>query len=137
MNPRDIPRAQFMTVIKREFPEVYAQALRAGDRAGGLGDTQPQASGGFNFSAFTDAVSRLLPAYTGYRMQRDVYRVNLERAKAGQPLIDAAAFAPVVRTQVDVSPEIADRLQNQVGGIANNMLWIIGAAAVGAFILLR
>ena len=64
--------------------------------------------------------------------------MNIERAKLGQPPIDAATAAPVVRTQVEIDPALARDLASNVGSSINRNMLILGAGAlVVVFLLMR
>ena len=130
-------RVQFADWLKETHPDIFARALRIAENAtnnnAGLGQIEPAPTKSF-WEKFGDAAVGLGTTFLSLKNQRDVMKINLERAKAGQPPIDAATSAPVVRTQVDISPELTNRLMSNVGSGMNRML-LWGAAAVAAFFI--
>jgi len=132
-------RLQFADWLKTNHPELFLQAVaiaaKQTETLQGLGaHGDAVTSGGGFWSKFTKAAAGLGTTYLALKNQRDAMRINLERAKAGQPPIDMATSAPVVRTQVDLSPELTNRLVSSAGEGINKML-LFGAAGVAAFFL--
>ena len=64
----------------------------------------------FNFADFasniTDAVKSVAPALVQYKAQSKILKAQLERAKQGQPPLDAAAYTPTVKVAAEVTPEM-------------------------------
>jgi len=123
-------RVQFADWLKSEHPQIFAAAIKkAGE--GELGDTHTQSF----WQKFTTAATGLGTTYLALRNQREAMKINLERAKAGQPPIDIATSAPVVRTQVDISPELTSRLISTAGeGLNRTMIYAgLGVLAFLAF----
>lgn len=73
-------------------------------------------------------------AYLTYQNQKDMLALNIERAKMGLPPLDAGATAPVIKTQVDIAPELADKLVSNLGSSINRNMMLFGAIAIGALI---
>ena len=66
-------------------------------------------------------------AYLTLENQKDILALNIERAKMGQPPLDAATTAPIIRTQVDIDPELAKSLIMDMGGVINRNMLVIAA----------
>ena len=131
---------EFAQWLKANHPTIYRGALRRASD-GTLGN----AKGGGIFSGdfwkkFGTAAVGLGTTYLTLKAQRDAMKINLERAKQGQPPIDTAAVAPVVRTQVQVEPEVVREITQSATAVAregiDKTLLIGGAVAVGALLLL-
>jgi len=124
-------RIDFAKWLKSEHPELFARATKiaagGGETLGALGETDSF------WSRFTKAAAGLGTTYLALKNQRDAMRINLERAKAGQPPIDVATSAPVVRTQVELSPQMRAQLASTAGEGINKTLLLVGAG-VAAFL---
>jgi hypothetical protein len=89
---------------------------------------------GFDFASTLNTITSgiksvtetALPAYMQYR----VFSTNLDRAKSGAAPLDAQAYAPSMRVQVEPDPATL----RTIGGIGIGTLALLG---VGAFLLLR
>lgn len=125
-------RIDFAKWLKSEHPDIFTRAVSAAAQSelSGLGETE-----GF-WSKFTKAAAGLGTTYLALKNQRDAMKINLERAQQGQPPIDVATSAPVVRTQVDLSPELTQRLVSTAGEGINKTLLLAGAGVV-AFLLFK
>lgn len=135
MNATAKARAAFITWLRDTNPEAYQAAMKRASSGSSLGDTAP-ASTGFDWKKFIDAATAATTAVFQTKAQRDMLKVNIERAKAGLPPMDTSFAAPVIRTQFDVSPEVAQSLQQSAqAGMMN--IALIGGAALIAFMLLR
>ena len=78
---------------------------------------------------------KAIPAYFAYETQKDVSKINVERAKQGMPPVDPGAIAPQVKVVHDVSAPMQREIQQfKLGGV-NLLLW--GGLALGAFFLIR
>lgn len=90
--------AGFVAWLKRDFPQAYAalankrpDLLRNG---AGLGQTEKASRG----QQIADFVMPLLQVY----QQRQILKLQLERAKKGQPPVDVEAYAaPATRVEVE------------------------------------
>ena len=133
MADKALARLQFATWLKNTNPELFQRAVAAANAStmGGLGEE----SSGF-WGKFVDTVTGLGTTYLTLKNQKDAMAINLERAKQGQPPIDIATTAPVVRTQVDVSPELAQKLVASAGSGLNKTLLLVGGGVL-AFLLLK
>lgn len=135
MNATAKARAAFITWLRDTNPEAYQAAMKRASSGSSLGDTAP-ATTGFSWQKFIDAAAAATTAVFQTKAQRDMLKVNIERAKSGLPPMDTSFAAPVIRTQFDVSPEVAQSLQQSAQtGIMN--IALIGGAALIAIMLLR
>lgn len=131
-------RAQFLEWLKETHPNLfrgalkYAETWREGeaDRQGnpgtisGLGQTQAGTVEPTSFwGKLSEGITALGTAYLGYKGQKNVLEMNLQRAQMGLPPIDPATGAPTVRTSVSLSPEIMARLNDTGTTVRNLMLW--------------
>ena len=118
-------RLQFADWLKTNHPEIFRKAVAIAENSTAtlesLGEQDIKPS---FWSKFTTAAIGLGTTYLSLKNQRDAMKINLERAKSGMPPIDMATSAPVVRTQVDLSPELTGRLLSTAGeGISKTMLY--------------
>lgn len=158
------PRVQFAAWLKEKMPDVFAvaeeaainQSQRLKAIQAGVG-SNGQLGGFMDFfsapietvkeatTATTTAVKstweKLLDgaiaggtAYLTYQNQKDMLALNIERAKAGLPPVDSATTAPVIRTQVDLDPQLAQDLASNVGSSINRNMMIFGGLAIAALI---
>ncbi len=148
MNPDFQPRRS----VKRRNPQIPARILFANwlmetnpylyEKAIAYAKRSPQLSGlgaadkSF-WQKFTEGAAALGTTYLSLKNQRDAMKINLERAKMGQPPIDMATSAPVIRTQVSVDPNTARELMSGVGAGVNKTLLFGGAAALGLMLYLK
>ncbi len=132
-------RVQFADWLKTNHPALFKRAIRVAENAtnNGLGQVAPVAEPTKSFwEKFTEAAAGLGTTYLTLKNQRDAMKINLERAQQGLSPIDAGTSAPVITTQVALSPELTNRLVSTAGEGMNKML-LFGAAAVAAFFLFR
>ena len=112
----------------------------------GLGQTKPTYTKTGTYTAPTvetqsfwerlqSGLTTLGTTYLTYKVQKDSMDLNMERAEQGLPPVDTSFAAPVVRTQIDISPEIAARLQ-ETGGEAMRKMMMFGGLALGAVVLM-
>lgn len=132
-------RLQFADWLKTNHPALFRQAIQIAEKetapASGLG-TGDTKSGGSFWNKFAQAAAGLGTTYLALKNQSDAMKINLQRAQAGQPPIDVATSAPVVRTQVDLSPELTNRLVSTAGEGINKTLLMAGAG-IAAFLFMR
>ena len=128
-------RIDFAQWLKNNHPVIFEKAIAiASNSENGLGALG--AENGF-WSKFTTAALGLGTTYLALKNQRDAMKINLERAQQGQPPIDMATSAPVVRTQVDMSPELTTRLVSGVGAGLQTPLIIAGIGLVALLFFMR
>lgn len=129
-------RMQFLTWVRDNFPDLYNVAIEQANVSEqaqmlqGLGaeDGEPW---------YKKVASTLLAAgstYLALRAQRDAMKINVARAEQGLPPIDTAGLAPVIRTQIELEPEVIEKVTGAAGIQVNKML-LFGAAAVVAIML--
>ena len=123
-------RIQFADWLKRMDPALFAAAIAKASE-GTLGAEETQSF----WQKFTTAAMGLGTTYLALRNQKEAMKINLERAKAGQPPIDMASSAPIVRTQVDVSPALAQRLISTAGEGINKTLIYAGVGLLAFFVI--
>lgn len=130
-------RIDFAQWLKNEHPAIFQRAVAAAANSeatlSGLGEEAKESF----WSKFAKAATGLGTTYLALKNQRDAMRINLERAQQGQPPIDMATSAPVVRTQVDMSPELTNRLVSTAGEGINKTLLMAGAAIVAVLFFLK
>jgi len=116
-----IARAQFIAWLRANFPNVYREAARESlaPQLGGFLDTVSGA-----FEKFTDAVPKLAETYVTTKAQLDAIKLNIARAKAGQPPIDPITGGIIV-TQQPMTP-VDTAIARE--GMSNNTLLLIGGA---------
>ena len=148
---------QFLTWLKNTHPTVMDRALQATRRqsgAPGLGaysrspyrnqvEGAPGMSGfmdsiiggisHLDFSKLTDNVMKAGTGLLAYSSQKKLLKLNLDRAKRGLPPLDASEYgqAPVIRSQIDLDPELADGLAR--GFTSYGLPLIAGLAALFFF----
>lgn len=113
-----------------------SEAEQSGDPAtiSGLGaNGEPQSF----WERFTTGLTNLATGVLAYKSQKQILETNIQRAEQGLPPIDPATAGPVLRTQVEVTPEIAARLQQTAAEGARTMLLWGGALVLGYFLLFR
>jgi hypothetical protein len=130
-------QVEFAQWLKNNHPALFERAISIASNStnalNGLG-----AENGESFwSKFTTAALGLGTTYLALKNQRDAMKLNLERAKTGLPPIDMATSAPVVRTQIDMSPELTSRLVSNVGGALQTPLILAGVALVALLFFMR
>ncbi len=158
------PRVQFADWLKRNHPAIFDDALAFAERAkeqrlarqAGVttGDQLGQWAEGWTdiwaaptttttedksfWQKFMDAAVVGGTAWLGYKQQKDLLALNIERAKAGLPPLDTAAAAPVIRTEVSIdSATVRDLASNVGAGINKTMLMVGGLALVAMFFFMR
>jgi len=127
-------QAQFLTWVKRNFPDAYYAALNRADNSSLAGLGEEEAPTQTFWQKMTAGLTAVGTTYLSLKNQRDAMKLNLARAEQGLPPIDAGVTAPVIRTQIDLPPDVLDKLTAGAGQQFNKVL-LIGAAAVAAFFL--
>lgn len=113
-------RIEFAQWLKETNPALFNRAVQIAEQGNGLGDTEKTSF----WSRFSTAAMGLGTTYLALKNQRDAMKINLTRAQQGQPPIDIATTAPVVRTQVDLSPELQRNLISNAGeGLSRTALY--------------
>lgn len=127
-------RVQFADWLKETHPQIFEAAIKKAS-AGSLGTTDTVPTKSF-WQKFSDAATGLGTTYLALRNQKEAMKINLARAQNGQPPIDVASSAPVVRTQVDIDPRLARQLVSTAGEGLNKTLMYAGLGLV-AFLAFR
>jgi hypothetical protein len=127
-------RLDFAQWLKNTHPDIFNRAIKIASQNETLGALG--AENGF-WSKFTTAAMGLGTTYLALKNQRDAMKINLERAQQGQPPIDIATTAPVIRTQIDMSPELTNKLVSTAGAGINRTLMLAGAALLAAFFIFK
>ncbi len=141
LSKRVLAQAQFLTWIQNKFPDLYAAAVKAASsgRLSGLGVHATAEATTETAPAYTSIVDKIVAlggGYLTYTMQKKIINMNIERAKQGLPPIDiaAAGAAPVVQTEVNISPAMMDSLKQSLGG-GMQQIGLLIAVGLGAFLL--
>jgi len=130
-------RVQFADWLKQEHPMLFQRAIAEASKSTLGQETTQQPTKSF-WQKFTEAAAGLGTTYLSIKNQQDMMKLNMQRAQQGLPPIDAATAAPVVRTQVDVSPQLAQKLVDTAGEGINKTLLLAGVAiAAGLFLMNR
>jgi len=129
-------RLMFATWVRKTHPELYEKVIKetAATEVSGIGEAQ-QTEKSF-WQKITEGLTTVGTSYLTYKNQKDMLDLNIKRAEQGLPPLDAGATAPVVRTQIDLEPEIADRLSAGIGSGMQRAL-LFGGAALAAILLLK
>ena len=131
-----LAQAQFLTWMQNRHPELYAEAFEAASNSNlsGLGQTTAEPTP--TYTSLVDKIVALGSGYLTYTMQKKIINMNIERAKMGLPPIDiaAAGAAPVIQTEVNISPAMIASLKESLGG-GMQQIGLIIAVALGAFLL--
>lgn len=128
MNNHDAQKAQavkeFLGWLSQYSPEVHSMVMQQVPEAGtaiatpphmeGLGQdpvtqaAQPAAAPAPVpwYQKVLDVAGSVGEAYFTYKAQKDVMKVQQRRAEQGLPPIPTEAYAPTIRHQVDIPPEI-------------------------------
>ena len=132
-------RIQFVDWLQNAHPALAAAAIEAaenssstGNAINGLGET----TGGSFWEKLTSGAMMLGGTYLTLKAQRDAMKLNLARAEQGLPPIDPALAAPVIRTQVDIDPALAQKLMSNVGSGLNRGLLMMGALILGVVLFM-
>lgn len=123
MNGNDTQRAQaaaqFLGWLSRYSPEVFAMVMEQVPEAAeaistpsnmmGLGQTPTTAAQKPEevpwWQQAIDIAGSVATQYLQYEAQKDVLKVQQERASRGLPPIPSDVYAPTIRHQVDIPPE--------------------------------
>jgi hypothetical protein len=79
------------------------------------------------------AAGAIIPAVFQAKAQQDLYKVQLERAKNGQPPLKSEEIAPTIKTEVGVSPATIEA----AGAGMTKMLIPLGIGAAALFFMMK
>lgn len=89
------------------------------------------------WSKAATAFTALGTTFLGLKNQRDVLKINLERAKQGLPPISNEDLtAPIVQTRIDLSPEVLQQLTAGAGMQINKIMMFAGVGLL-IFMMMR
>lgn len=136
-------RLAFLTWLKKDFPEVYKRAVvdshaeLSPPGVGGIFDSISSAIGKIDFGKLSENIVKAGTAVIAVKGQKDILKLNLERAKAGQPPIDPASMytTPTINTDINLDPSARRWVDDSLQSMQTPLL--IGGAALLLFILLR
>ena len=107
---------KFIDFMREFFPETYKEAmLQSSDSYNAqLGLDTPKTRFPMQravpkkswFESFTDSIKKIAPALIQYKTQKNILKVQLQRAKQGLPPLDTSALAPTIRVQPELTPEM-------------------------------
>lgn len=129
-------RMQFLTWLSDKHPELYNAALERVERQeqaaqlSGLGAEEGESW----WQKISGGLLAVGSTYLSLKNQRDAMKLNLARAEQGLPPVDPGITAPVIRTEIDLPPDVINKITGTAGVQVNKML-IFGAAAVLAIML--
>jgi len=126
-------RLQFATWLKKTNPGLYQAAVERANAStfGAAEETEGESSW---WQKLVGGIAAAGTTYLTLKNQRDAMKINLERAQTGLPPIDAGTSAPVIKTQIDLPPDVVNKITQSAGTNINKML-MFGAAAIGAVML--
>lgn len=146
MNGNNVTQArlQFLSWLQEKHPALFEAAIVQADKttpvAATLGQNGAEVQQAANDPGFWDRLQNaaigLGTTYLTLKNQRDAMQLNLERARQGLPPIDAGVTAPVIRTEIDLPPDVVDRV-TQSAGIQVNKILLWGGLALAAFYLFQ
>ena len=127
-------RIAFVDWLQKNHPALATAAIDYADTPGASGLGQETSW----WQKLASGAAALGTTYLALKNQRDAMKLNLARAEQGLPPVDIASTAPVVRTQVEVSPEIARKIGGSIGGgINTGMLAIAGIGLIALLFLMK
>lgn len=125
----------FIDFLKKSHPRLYRVAMQKAAKVvgaqslSGMGDID----WGNLFTNITDAVSKAAPAVLQLKQQKDLMKVQLQRAKAGQPPIDPGTYAQYATPSTAVSAEApysGFNVQTYAGGLPMSKILTFGGIAL-------
>lgn len=97
----------------------------------GLGEEDTTESTPGFWDNLVSAAKTIIPTYIAAKQQRDIYKMQMARAERGLPPLNAAQVAPVIRTQIDMGPQMTQGIKKMIIPLG------IGAAALGVFFMMK
>ena len=124
----------FAQMVKRKYPEIYRAAI---DRIepimslNGLGAETTEKQSGF-IDSLISSISTAMPAYLQLKQQQTLFKMQMDRAKAGLPPANVADYAPVLKTQVDIAPDTRNALISETSSMLKP-LFLTSALLIAGF----
>lgn len=120
MTRRQESRRAFLEMLRVRRPEIYQRVIERASRAqgrglSGLGETAVTVDNQSWWDKLIAGIQQLAPTYAQYQLSKDLYDLNMQRAKQGLPPVDASAVSP--QMNVGLSPETR-LLVLGMGGVA-------------------
>lgn len=104
---------KYIAWLNRNFPRVAAAAVREIERDAMMGTV-----GDFSFiEKLTEAVEKIGPALVNVKAQRDLLKVQTERARQGLEPLDASQLSPTMKVEVEPSLNIPTWAKFLGGGL--------------------
>lgn len=85
---------KFVEWLAKRHPKLAKRALREVQKQAAMGTVD-----GF-FDTLVGAVQKIAPVVVQAKAQKDLLKVQMDRAKAGQPPLEAAQYSPGVQVEV-------------------------------------
>lgn len=129
---------QFLTWLDNKHPELYDAVVLKINRhddakkMSGLGEEETESF----WSKVTTGLMAVGTSYLTLKNQRDAMKLNLARAEQGLPPVDAGITAPVIRTEIDLPPDVIDKLTS-TAGLQINKILLFGGAALALFFIMK
>lgn len=118
---------EYVKFVQSKYPKVYKAAIEK--VRGDMGDFDWSGM----FGSFTKAVSDVAPQILQLKQQRDMLKLQTERAKRGQPPIDTQSYtAPL---PYEATRDGAFSVDTTVAGIPLKWLLLGGAGLLVVFML--
>lgn len=127
-----------LSEIAAKNPALFSAALaRTRQQTGQLAGMGADETAAPSFwQKLSDNLLSMGTAYLTVKNQQDILKLNISRAEQGLPPIDASTSAPVVRTQVELPPDVVSKITSEAGsGLNKILLW--GGAAFLAMLLIK
>lgn len=121
---------KFLEWVKSYSPALYAAAIA---RAGTL-------TGWFDwFGDFTGALVDLAPAYLGFKGQKEMLDIQMDRAREGQPPLPQEIYQPGYTPPVGTRPPPVTTVTRPTTGInwQQMMPWLLGGGVLLGFMMMR
>jgi len=119
----------FLDWADATYPGSKDRILRAIDTApGGMGAAPTEKSVPW-YTQVLDAAKVILPTFAQYKVQSKITKLQLDRAKAGLPPIDASQYtAPPITVQHEI---VAQKISPQT----KTMLWVGGGIVLALLLI--
>lgn len=130
-------QAQFLTWLAEKHPALYDAVvgrIMRQDENKQLGQTETETTS--LWSKITTGLLAVGTTYLSLKNQRDAMKLNLARAEQGLPPIDPGITAPVIRTEIDLPPDVIDKL-TATAGLQINKILLWGGAALALFFIMK